>query len=154
MLDVRGQVQIQDSIRLDAADEPMLVRQSDVMTSGAKQGFGRWGMYMEPTALFLGIPGTDGPSGSIRFGGWLADGRRQDRVTINKNAYVGIEIDQTPSRLTVAGVVESTTGGFKFPDGTVQGTAASSFAGWSLTGNAGTLPGTHFVGTTDNQALL
>src|SRR6188768_1479296 len=26
-------------------------------------------------------------------------------------------------------------------------------AQWSLTGNAGTTPGTHFVGTTDNKAL-
>jgi hypothetical protein len=40
---------------------------------------------------------------------------------------------------------------------TVDGQHASAFAAagavWSLTGNADTMPGTHFVGTTDNQAL-
>ena len=36
-------------------------------------------------------------------------------------------------------------------DGTV--TCETDDTGWSLTGNAGTTPGTHFLGTTDNQAL-
>ena len=31
--------------------------------------------------------------------------------------------------------------------------AGGGAAGWSLTGNAGTTPGTHFLGTTDNRAL-
>lgn len=41
---------------------------------------------------------------------------------------------------------------------TVDGQHASAFApagsGWSLIGNAGTTPGTNFLGTTDNQALV
>ena len=36
-------------------------------------------------------------------------------------------------------------------DGTV--TCETDDMGWSLTGNAGTTPGTHFLGTSDNQAL-
>ena len=32
-------------------------------------------------------------------------------------------------------------------------TISSSFDGWKLTGNAGTVDGTHFLGTTDDQAL-
>jgi hypothetical protein len=39
-------------------------------------------------------------------------------------------------------------------DGTVTcGADASGTSGWGLTGNAGTVPGTNFLGTTDNQAL-
>jgi hypothetical protein len=64
---------------------------------------------------------------------------------------VGIGTASPGQKLSVAGTIESTSGGIKFPDATVQTTAAS--AGWSLTGNAGTTPGANFVGTTDNQAL-
>lgn len=47
---------------------------------------------------------------------------------------VGIGV--APSeKLTVAGTVFSTTGGFKFPDGTVQTTAASGSPQWTTSGN-------------------
>ena len=43
----------------------------------------------------------------------------------DKFGAVGIGTDTPTSRLTVAGVIESTTGGFKFPDGTEQTTSAA-----------------------------
>jgi hypothetical protein len=42
-----------------------------------------------------------------------------------RNLLVGTTTDDTTSKLQVAGVIRSTTGGFKFPDGTTQTTAAS-----------------------------
>jgi hypothetical protein len=66
---------------------------------------------------------------------------------------VGIGTSSPSEKLTVAGIIYSTTGGIKFPDGTIQTTAATGAAGWSLTGNAGTNPATNFLGTTDNAAL-
>jgi hypothetical protein len=67
---------------------------------------------------------------------------------------VGINTNAPAYTLDVAGPVRARSIGFVFPDGTVQNTAAATgFAGWSLTGNAGTTPGTQFLGTTDNQAL-
>src|SRR5262249_43614696 len=44
----------------------------------------------------------------------------------NKNGLVGIGTDTPSSKLTVAGMVEITLGGLKFPDGTVQMTALSA----------------------------
>ncbi len=41
----------------------------------------------------------------------------------SKTGLVGIGTDTPTSKLTVAGAVESTAGGFKFPDGTLQTTA-------------------------------
>ena len=38
-------------------------------------------------------------------------------------------------------------------DGTVSCEPVGGGGVWSLTGNAGTTPGTNFLGTTDNQAL-
>ncbi len=75
-----------------------------------------------------------------------------------KTAYfggnVGIGTTDLTSSLTVQGTIESKTGGIKFPDGTVQNTAAvGGTTSWNLTGNSGTTPATHFVGTTDNASL-
>jgi hypothetical protein len=46
------------------------------------------------------------------------------RLTVLGNGNVGVGTSTPDSKLTVAGVVETKTGGFKFPDGTTQTTAA------------------------------
>ncbi|MBZ5639921.1 MAG: hypothetical protein LAO51_14335 [Acidobacteriia bacterium] len=46
-----------------------------------------------------------------------------DRVTVATNGNVGIGTTSPTTKLTVAGVIQSTTGGIKFPDGTTQTTA-------------------------------
>jgi hypothetical protein len=52
-------------------------------------------------------------------------------MIIKDTGKVGIGISNPSEKLSVSGVVESTTGGFKFPDGTVQTTAASGSGGTS-----------------------
>lgn len=85
-------------------------------------------------------------------------GFKMDSVTQN----VGVGVAPNTSKLAVAGVIESTTGGVKFPDGTTQTTAAvaqvypgagvavSTGSAWgtSLTAPTGSL-----VGTSDSQTL-
>jgi hypothetical protein len=44
----------------------------------------------------------------------------------DKNGNIGVGTDVPDSKLTVQGAVESTLGGFKFPDGTVQATSAAA----------------------------
>lgn len=49
-------------IALSAADTPLITRGWDVFATNApasKQGHGRWGLFMEPFRLVLGIPGGD-----------------------------------------------------------------------------------------------
>jgi len=81
-------------------------------------------------------------------------------VNLQGNVYVGgnvgIGTGNPQAVLDVAAMVRSRSGGFKFPDGTVQITAATGGgggSGWGLTGNSGTAPPLNFVGTTDNQPL-
>src|SRR6185295_692400 len=64
------------------------------------------------------------------------------RVYVKNTGNVGIGTTNPNSRLSVAGQIESTTGGFKFPDGTTQTTAAT-------TGGGLTLP---FSGTTSSSS--
>jgi hypothetical protein len=55
----------------------------------------------------------------------------------DKDGLVGIGTDSPTSRLTVAGIVHSTVGGFRFPNGTIQTTAgiAGVIHDATLTGN-------------------
>src|SRR5262249_51405745 len=63
-----------------------------------------------------------------------------DSIITESNGNIGIGLTAPMSKLTVQGMIESTLGGYKFPDGTIQTTAAitSIFHDGTLTGN-GTL---------------
>lgn len=99
-----------------------------------------------------GVEGPEGPPGPVGPPGdshWLLNGT----TTYYVDGNVGIGTPVAPERLTVEGLVQSSAG-FKFPDGTVQTTAADPASqSWSRFGNAGTTPGIEFLGTTDNVAL-
>ena len=73
------------------------------------------------------------------------------RFTIDLNGRVGIGTTNSQSLLAVAGPIQSTTGGFVFPDGTAQVSAAvggySAGAGLQLTGNAMSIQSTGVVST-------
>jgi hypothetical protein len=75
----------------------------------------------------------------------------QNQFIIRAGGGVGIGLNNPSSPLTVNGLIESKTGGIKFPDGSIQTTAISNtVTDWSLTGNTGTNPATNFIGTTDD----
>jgi len=49
-----------------------------------------------------------------------------DSIITQLNGNIGVGLDTPASKLTVQGMIETTLGGYKFPDGTVQTTAALS----------------------------
>jgi trimeric autotransporter adhesin len=80
-------------------------------------------------------------SSSINFYRWggAQDGKialstnGADRLFVENNGNVGIGTSSPWQKLSVAGSIESTTGGFKFPDGTTQTTASvpsNWYNGW------------------------
>lgn len=55
-------IQTPKGVHLNAADEPIIVRDWDVFAANApadKAGIGRWGLFMEPSILTIGIPSND-----------------------------------------------------------------------------------------------
>ncbi|MDA3812942.1 MAG: DUF1566 domain-containing protein [Candidatus Cloacimonetes bacterium] len=53
-------------------------------------------------------------------------------ITMRSSGNVGIGNEDPSEKLSVSGMVESTTGGFKFPDGTIQTAAATGSATYSI----------------------
>ena len=77
----------------------------------------------------LKVPGIDG------FSLDAADGSPTDALFVDNAGNVGIGTATPAQKLSVAGTIQSTTGGFMFPNGTVQTTAATGGAGfWSSSG--------------------
>ena len=57
---------------------------------------------------------------------WLDSSTIGDSVMTEAAGNIGISAANPGSKLTVAGMIEATLGGYKFPDGTLQSTAAVS----------------------------
>jgi len=68
-------------------------------------------------------------------------------LVVDNEGRVGIGTTSPQAKLHIAGTAG--TDGIMFPDGSLQ-----TQAGWMLGGNSGTNPGTSFLGTTDDQALV
>lgn len=82
----------------------------------------------------IGLSGTNdlkiGATSGISFDP-LNQAVTNPKVSILSSGNVGIGTTTAPSQLTVAGVVELTLGGVKFPDGTSQVTATVGAGGWT-----------------------
>jgi len=97
------------------------------------------------------LSGTSGRGGSVTIqpgaaGVGAVNGAFGQVILAPGGGNVGIGVTNAGSKLTVAGMIETTLGGLKFPDGTLQTTAATSglasvFHDTTLTGNGtGGLP--------------
>lgn len=74
---------------------------------------------------------TDIQDGDIAFG-YGSSASFTETMRVKGNGNVGIGTTTPSQKLTVAGIIESTSGGFTFPDGTTQSTAVSGGSGLTL----------------------
>jgi hypothetical protein len=97
---------------------------------------GKVGIGVPEPEAELDVAGDIHASGQLRLGentvtidpvaNTITTGTDEDLAILpGGTGKVGIGTDAPDEMLTVAGTIESTDGGFKFPDGTVQATAAS-----------------------------
>ena len=78
-----------------------------------------------PSSGNFGLLGFDDGKGTLNYS--TSGGSKQDFIFSNAG-NVGVGTTSPAQKLSVAGTIESTSGGIKFPDGTVQTTASSSGA--------------------------
>jgi hypothetical protein len=69
------------------------------------------------------------------------------RIDLSGNLLVGTTTNTNSSKVVSSGVIESTTGGFRFPDGTTQTTAATAGSVSSVNGKTGTVQSVVIAGT-------
>ncbi|HEV8483502.1 MAG TPA: hypothetical protein VGV87_08145 [Blastocatellia bacterium] len=92
-------------------------------SAGHDQRAAKKGGAVQPAGVSLSADGT-GTAGHLSK--WTGSTTLGDSaITESKAGQVGIGTSSPTSKLTVQGVIETTSGGFKFPDGTIQTTAAS-----------------------------
>jgi hypothetical protein len=139
-LDVSGQIR-----SLVSGDVRNLVLdQSAPNTKRSQIAFAQRGVEQ----FLIGVDATVNNSRNF----FIVDRTAGNRLLITATGNIGIGTTSPGEKLTVAGVIHSTTGGFRFPDGTIQTTAATGgAAGWALTGNP--ISAGQFLGTTNNEAL-
>jgi hypothetical protein len=94
-------------------------------TSGGSIGV--YGAVSSPGGQ-AGVFQTTSTQGKV-LSGRSGAGAGTEVFTVLGNGKVGVGTTTPSELLTVAGTIESTVGGFKFPDGSVQNTAATSGGG-------------------------
>jgi hypothetical protein len=99
-----------NGVVLNGQDRPLITRSWDTFTSGGYNGLGRWGMFMEPHKLVIGMPAISLKTVSISK--YNTDSTKIDLLTVDQSGNVQIGT--------------GTTGCLKDGDGTtIAGTCAS-----------------------------
>lgn len=92
-LDVAGTIHAATSqgVMLDAQDRPLITRGWDTFASGNYKGLGRWGLFMEPSSLTLGIPATNASLKRFQWVTYNDDSSIEQRMMqLLSNGYLGV----------------------------------------------------------------
>lgn len=102
-LDVNGTIYAATTmgIMLSSADRPIITRGWDEFTSGTYANIGRWGLFMEPGALTMGLP-AGGTGRRHQFVSWNEDSTiNRTSMVILENGNVGIGLTNPGYSLTL-----------------------------------------------------
>jgi hypothetical protein len=104
------------------------IRETDdaVLQMVANKGSGSYIQWVEKDVDQRGVLGFAKGSPDLVYQAQSSNINTSNELfRITSDGEVGIGINNPSEKLSVAGVIQSTSGGFKFPDGTVQSTASS-----------------------------
>jgi Head domain of trimeric autotransporter adhesin len=147
-LSVDGNIRLLNSskgIMLNDVDRPLITRGFDLFTSGLYSGVGRWGLFMEPNKLTLGIPDVSGKI--VQIAKYAANSTSTTLLTVNETGKMSRPPQGSADLLPIAignvnfdGVIIGGTGNFsveKFSTGifyiTITG-HSYSFANYTVIG--------------------
>ena len=129
-------------------------------TSGVSATANALAMISNKAVLSITTDGLTNAAGSVIQYSWANGGQGPLRINnasgevarFDASGNVGIGTSSPGQKLTVAGTIESTSGGIKFPDGTTQ-TTASSGTVTSVSGT-GTVNGISLSGTVTSSGSI
>ncbi|HEX9046759.1 MAG TPA: tail fiber domain-containing protein [Verrucomicrobiae bacterium] len=84
-------IQTDKGIHLDAGDLPIITRDWDLFGKNApiyKQGIGRWGLFMEPYNLTMGIPGADAGPRYFQIAKYSTNGTATQLVRVDQSGNI------------------------------------------------------------------
>jgi hypothetical protein len=99
-------IQADKGIHLNAADRPIIVRDWDVFTANApgyKAGIGRWGLFMEPTILTIGIPGDNVGARYFQVAKYSTNGTPTMLVQVDQGGDLWVKNNLSTATLTIRG---------------------------------------------------
>jgi hypothetical protein len=102
---------------------------------------------LQVTNAVVSIVSDLGGTGTYLPMTFYTGGNERMRVDTSGNLLVGTTTNTNSSKVVSTGVVESTSGGFRFPDGTTQTTSATSSAVSSVNGKTGVIQSVVLSGT-------
>jgi trimeric autotransporter adhesin len=149
---VLGALPVVNRAARGTAAAPSAVQTDDILGGVAVRAFGAttWSGGRGQVMFRAAENWTDTANGTYMLFGTTSLGGStwSERVRVTSEGKMGIGTSTPTQMLSVAGAVESTSGGFKFPDGTTQTTAlslgANSFsATQTITSGNLVLPGTN-----------
>jgi hypothetical protein len=124
--------------------EVTVARGNDAAVAGVRAANAQSSAVAPPPPLVRG-------SGTVnQITKWTATDEIGDSAIAESGGNIGVGVTTPTAKLHVAGIIHSTTGGVKFPDGSVQTTAASSGGVTSVTASA---PLASSGGATPNVSL-
>ena len=122
---------------------PTAVQTNDILGGLAVRGYGAttWSTGRGQVMYKAAENWTDGAQGTyLQFTTTpIGSGAWAERMRIDPAGNVGIGTPAPAQKLSVAGTIETTSGGIKFPDGTTQTTAARSSAAYNAAFGTGSL---------------
>lgn len=138
-------------VMLNSADRAMITRGFDPFISGIHVGLGRWGLFMEPSRLTLGIPAISGKA--VEFASFNTNSTRNTLMTIDNNGEVQRPATSAADLLPIAYANISHTGSILSGTGNVgvDIIQAGNVYDISVTGKTLTQSGTVFFLTITND---
>jgi hypothetical protein len=148
-------------IHLTAEDRPIIVRDWDPFLASAPNGkanIGRWGLFMEPTYLTIGIPGDDRPGRYFQIAKYNTDGTSNQLMQVDQSGNLSASNLKLPATSSSAGIIYvggnrflHSYGSFNFYAGVVAGNLSQTGSGHNIGIGYGTL--SQLTSGADNTAI-
>lgn len=106
-------------VMLDADDRPFITRAFDPFTSGNYNGLGRWGLFMEPSRITIGMPDVAGKAFNVSTYN-LSSTVQRNLLSVNQNGTVNVDGELTRTATGAAHLLPVAYGSIRGTDGVVR----------------------------------